>query len=388
MVKIEKEILQDGTVRWRARGVSAGKWPNGRRRQVTITGRTKKEVQAEVARITGALAAGTYVHKWDGTVADLCADYVKSAAFERSANTQVSYRNSLKPAIERLGHRKARTIEMADVEALRDWMLAEGRRRGGKPGTPLGAESVRKTISRLSAAFVHAIRAKRLEANPCLYVRLPAVQQRDDTTWSEGQLRAFLAVAGTDRLAACWLMSALGLRRGEICGLKWSDVSFTDGTVTIGRARVQVEGKVIEKDPKSRRSRRVLPLFEPVTGALEALYKAQAAEKAAAGAAWPGDVDGGYIAADELGAPLKPRRYSDEFAQLCREAGLPKIRLHDTRGTMNSILEQAGVPDSLRACWLGHTVAVNRGVYLPQPKELTAVSDAISRILTAPVSKM
>ena len=186
----------------------------------------------------------------------------------------------------------------------------------------------------------------------------------------------------------CWLMSALGLRRGEICGLKWSDVSFTDGTVTIVRARVQVEGRVIEKDPKSRRSRRVLPLFEPVTGALEALYMAQAAEKAAAGAAWPGDVDGGYIAADELGAPLKPRRYSDEFAQLCREAGLPKIRLHDTRGTMNGILEQAGVPDSLRACWLGHTVAVNRSSYLPKPKELTAVSDAISRVLAVPVSRM
>jgi integrase len=112
------------------------------------------------------------------------------------------------------------------------------------------------------------------------------------------------------------------------------------------------------------------------------------AEKAAAGAAWPGDVDAGYIAVDEIGGPLDPGLYSREFARLCTEAGLPKIRLHDTRATMNGILEQAGVPDSLRACWLGHTVAVNRSSYLPKPKELTAVSDAISRVLTVPVSKV
>jgi hypothetical protein len=40
----------------------------------------------------------------------------------------------------------------------------------------------------------------------------------------------------------------------------------------------------------------------------------------------------GYVAADELGEPLHPEFYSDEFARLCRESGLPKIRLHDTRG--------------------------------------------------------
>ena len=59
---------------------------------------------------------------------------------------------------------------------------------------------------------------------------------------------------------------------------------------------------------------------------------------------------------------------------------MPKIRLHDTRGTMNGLLERAGVPDSLRACWLGHTIAVNRKNYMPRPKDLTAVSDTIGRI--------
>ena len=173
MVKVKKETLKDGSTVWRARGVSAGKWPNGKRRLVTITARTKKECEAEVARITGERADGTYVPQWNGDVSEMIDAYLKSATFERAANTALSYSKALLPVRERLGIRKARSITRQDIEDLRDWMLSEGRRRGGKPGTGLGARSVRLTIGRLSAAFVQAIQDNRLSSNPCQYVRLP-----------------------------------------------------------------------------------------------------------------------------------------------------------------------------------------------------------------------
>jgi len=47
---------------------------------------------------------------------------------------------------------------------------------------------------------------------------------------------------------------------------------------------------------------------------------------------------------------------------------------------MNGILEQAGVPDSLRACWLGHSIAVNRKSYTPKPKDLTPISSMLGDI--------
>ena len=384
MITPRKELLKDGSFVWRARGVSAGKWPNGKRRLVTITASTKKACSAEVARVTGKVADGTYVPRWDGDINAMIDAYLKSATFEREANTALSYSKALLPVRERLGIRKARSITREDIEALRDWMLTEGRRRGGKPGTGLGARSVRLTIGRLSAAFVHAIQDNKLASNPVQYVRLPSTVQREDTTWSEAQLRAFLAASAVDRLAACWLLSALGLRRGELLGLKWSDIDPGAGTVTIARSRVLVNGQVIEKSPKSRRSWRVLPLFEPVTGALEALQATQMAEMDAAGRAYG---NFGYVAADELGEPLHPEFYSDEFARLCRQAGLPKIRLHDARHTVNSLLEKLGVPDSLRAAWLGHTVAVNRGTYLhSRPEELAAVSAALGSLFAAGAS--
>jgi integrase len=108
----------------------------------------------------------------------------------------------------------------------------------------------------------------------------------------------------------------------------------------------------------SRRRRRTLPLFGALADALEALYKLQLAEARAAGPAYAVEVDDGYVCADELGASLHPERYSDEFARLCRRAGLRRIRLHDCWATMDGILELAGVPDSVRASWLGHSIQV------------------------------
>ena len=270
-----------------------------------------------------------------------------------------------------------------------DHLLTEGRRRGGTPGTGLSARSVNLSLGQLQAAYDLAERDGKVAANPFRWVRRVKAGESDRDTWTEEQVRRFIAAAAVDRLSACWLLSLLGLRRAEVLGLRWADVSFTDGTLTVSSTRVLVDGKVIEKGPKSQRGRRTLPLFPAVTAALEALYKTQMAERTAAGAAYAGDVDGGYVCADELGRPLHPERYSDEFGRLCAEAGLPKCRLHDCRHSTNSLLEKLGVPDSVRARWFGHTVAVNTGTYThASAADLGVISDALAGLFTADVSKV
>ena len=96
--------------------------------------------------------------------------------------------------------------------------------------------------------------------------------------------------------------------------------------MTIGRARVLVNGKVIDKAPKSERGYRTLPLDDVLAAALRALHTRQAAERLAAGQAYQGS---GYVVADELGPPVHPEWFSDEFHRLAAAAGVPRIRLHD-----------------------------------------------------------
>jgi integrase len=61
-----------------------------------------------------------------------------------------------------------------------------------------------------------------------------------------------------------------------------------------------------------------------------------------------------YVVTDELGIPVHPEWYSDEFGRLLKRAGLRKIRLHDSRHTTLSLMEKAGVPISIISKWAGH----------------------------------
>ena len=79
-------------------------------------------------------------------------------------------------------------------------------------------------------------------------------------TWSEAEVRKFLAKASSDRLHVAWSLSLHGLRRGEVLGLRWSDIDLRAETLTVNQARVLVEYRVRIEEPKSRNGKRTLPL--------------------------------------------------------------------------------------------------------------------------------
>lgn len=86
--------------------------------------------------------------------------------------------------------------------------------------------------------------------------------------------------------------------------------------------------------------------------------------------------------ADELGKAPVPEWLSDTFARLAASAGLPKIRLHDVRHTAASLMAAAGVPDHIRAGFLGHTVQVSVSTYTHcRPEDLQVARAALGTIL-------
>jgi len=363
--------------------VDVGRGPDGKRLQRTYTFDRRKDAEAELARIGHTLRTGEFVDRSKVTVSEVIDSYLKKVAFQREENTKLSYRLALEPVRDQLGHRQAQGITREDVERLRDWMLASGRRRGGKPGTPLSARSVRLTLGRLSAAFELAIRDRLLAVNPVQHAELPKLVKRERDTWSEDQVRTFLAAAADDRLHAAWRLTLYGLRRGEVTAMRWGPggADLNTGTVTIGRARVLVDGRVIEKDPKSDNGYRTLPLDDELAAALRALRKRQREEKLAAGPAYE---DSGYVVTDELGRPVNPDWYSDEFHRLRERTGLPRITLHDERHTANSLMATDGVPPHIRAAWCGHTQAVNEATYThARPEDMAVAAAALSKINNA-----
>lgn len=300
MGQIKTLTMADGSKRYRFT-VETGRDPvTGKRTQRRYTFTRMKDAKREQARLTSAVHDGTFVDRSRETVDEMLDRYLRSACFERADNTRVSYANALQPVRERLGRRKLQSLTRADIEDLRDWMLAEGRRRGGKSGGPLGPAVGAAHARQAQGRAGDGVRGRPPGREPGP-VRADAQSQprREAATWSEAELRRFLAAADADRLAAAWRLTLYGLRRGEVCGLRWEDVDLDRRTVRIGRARVLVDGRPIVKAPKSERGYRTLPLDDVLAAALEALQARQMEDMDAAGPAY---VNSGYVVADELGA--------------------------------------------------------------------------------------
>jgi integrase len=214
------------------------------------------------------------------------------------ASTKRNYEDALRPVRERLGTRPLQSITKSDVEDLVDWMLTAGRRRGGKPGTGLSGRSARLTpVRRRTGGGCPGRQARPQRGTACPTAR---AHPRERETWSKAEVRKFLAKASSDRLHVAWRLSLYGLRRGEVLGLRWSDIDLRAGMLTVNQARVLVEYRIRIEEPKSRNGKRTLPLDSELV------------------------------------------------------AGLRRITLHDSRHTTLTLMEHAGVPISIISKWAGH----------------------------------
>lgn len=251
------------------------------------------------------------------------------------------------------GHKALQDLNVANVNRMVAGMLDGSLRRQGRPGQPLSPRAVRLTLTVLTMALDGAVKQGRLPRNVAALVDAPrqATKQRD--VWNGAAITQFLGVADDDRLAGAWRLSMLALRRSEVLGLAWADVNLDGCTIRVHRNRVQVGGQAILQDStKSAAGERVLPLTPGTVAALRRTSARQAEERLQAGAAY---TETGLVAVDALGEPVAPRWYTDRFKALSRDAGVPVVRLHDTRHACGSHLLDQGVPLAIVSAFLGHT---------------------------------
>ncbi|OBF93067.1 recombinase [Mycobacterium sp. 852014-52450_SCH5900713] len=203
--------------------------------------------------------------------------------------------------------------------------------------------------------------------------------QDDDSdaerAWSLAEAETFRAAVADDRLFGLWLCSLYGMRRSEVVGLRWSAINLDTGMLSVRRGRVVVGGQAVEGDPKSKRSRRNLPLPADVVAALRALKTAQKREAMALGVRWSDDR---LVAVREDGTPVRPEWYSDTFQRLRERAGLRHITLHELRHTSVSLMFDRGVAPHVVAAWHGHSPEVALRIYTHvKAAELQAAGSAL-----------
>lgn len=337
--------------------VDAGVNPQtGKRQQVRRRYGTEKQARDALAEISQQVSTDAFVPRKALTVEQLCADWLASLHNARQT-TITGYAYVLAPLRERFGDLAAQKLTRPDLDKLlielRDGgtKTAKGHiRRGWSP------RSSNAAIDAWRLVLAYGCDRKELSHNVATSMKKVPRVRREMQTYTPDEIRQVLRAADKDRNGHLWYLALSGLRRGEIAGLRWTDVDFNEGTLTVARSRVEIgtTSIVVENEPKTQSSRRTLPLDEGLVGVLKRASARQAQEKLALGA---GYMDSGYVASTEAGQPYTPGVLTHMWHDLAVSAGVRRIRLHDARHSCGTALHLRGVPLAVIAKWLGHADA-------------------------------
>lgn len=345
--------------RWSFR-ISGGTDPATGKR-VIVRGRsysTKREAQQERNEAAAKVGQGRYVKPTRQTLAEYLpgwfAHHRTPSGQPLRPTTAENYaryiEQDLRPSA--LGRVRLEDIRRHHINAFIEDLTAAGR----------GPTTVRRIVAVLQAAMRAATIDQLIPDNPATMLRLPATEAHQFEPWEPAQIGTFLDVAAQNRLGAFFEVATFtGMRRGELLGLRWSDVDVARGVITVRRNRTTAGVEQVDGPTKTKAGARILDLDDRTVGALLAWQLAQGAERAAWGPAWEGS---GYVFTYENGSPIKPQYVTRLFEALRKQAHLPVMTLHGLRHMNASLMLAAGTPMVVVSKRLGHSnLAVTADIY-------------------------
>lgn len=357
----------------------------GKRQQVRRRYATEKAARDALAEVGQQVSVGAFVPRRAVTVDTLCEDWLASLHNVR-VTTVRDYTFALAPLRERHGALPAQKLTRPDLDGLLTDLRAGGTTTAkGRARKAWSPRSCNGAINAWRLVLDYGMERRELAHNVAAPMKkVPAVHREMDT-YTPDEIRKLLKSADTDRNGHLWYLALNGLRRSEIAGLKWSDIDFTSGTLTVRRSRVELGGgafAVVENEPKTQASRRTLPLDEGLIAVLRRTSARQAQEKLALGAV---HFDSGYVAVTTAGLPYTPGALTHLWHEMAKTAKVRRIRLHDARHSCGTAMHLRGVPLAVISKWLGHAdAAITARLYVhSQDDALIAAGKTLGGVVTS-----
>ncbi len=244
-----------------------------------------------------------------------------------------------------LGERMLSAISPLDVQAVYQRLVERG----------LSARTVRYTHSVLRSAMRQAIRWRLLAEDPTNGAQLPRLKRREMQVLSAEQSRVFLEAALKTHFGPVLAVAlTTAARPSEYLALKWHDIDWERGTMSVARTLEKVRRGWRFAETKRARSRRVIKLQDWVLELLKGLQHTKTKPNPA-GSSWPGATE--LIFTTPSGWPIHSDKLAKKFKSILEQAGLPLIRLYDLRHTGATLALAAGVPPKVISEQLGHASA-------------------------------
>lgn len=345
----------DGTIRKRPDGrwegrLVIGHKNNGKPMYKSVFGKTQKEALkllhaaletyrdvdlTEESRMT----LGEWMDKW-------LDEYMM---FTLRENTLNGYRHMVEHQVKRfIGNKPLSALTTAEIQKFYNKIKKEGRvREHPIHGKTLSDSMVRSVHMMLHEALDMAVKERLIVKNPTNGTTVPKSNHSEKQVLGDGQVKIFLdAIQEYPEWSDFFYTEIMtGLRRGEVCGLKWSDVNFDESKLRIERSvSIKKGGGVQIGLTKTDTGKRVITLPPSV---IELLLRRR--EEALG--------DWIFYKLSNPSEPMNPDAAYRKLKVILKNAGLPLIRFHDLRHTFATQATDCGVDPKTLSGILGHTNA-------------------------------
>ena len=328
--------------RWEGR-YTAGRDPvTGRTIYKNVLGKTQAEVKAKLKSAieksgvqslrTERYTVGQWLDTW-------MENYAKLQVRPSSHKTYQGFiENHIKPA---LGDIPLEKLTAMNLQRLYKHLLENGRvectESRSKP-KGLSVKTVRNINQMISSALNCAVEQRLIPANPTKGCVLPKLERKEMKILPPEGLGTFFEEARRSGVFELYYIDlATGLRRGELLGLKWSDIDLAKGIIHVRRQVLRQNGEVVEAPLKTKNSYRNIAIG---TDAIEILKGIEQKDE--------------YVFPSPFGGPMSPDSVLHMLQRVLRRAGLERIRFHDLRHTFSVLALQNGVDVKTLSTMLGH----------------------------------
>jgi len=287
------------------------------------------------------LIFGEYLLKWLSTHAQ---SHLGQSTFE-------SYQSQIKKhIIPKLGSIPLQNLIALHLKEFYNDMLKEGRlhSEGG-----LSSRTVQYIHRIISEALTHAVDDQLIPKNVAKSVPpIKTRKYRGEVYTSDDLQKLFAVIKGSEFELAIILASSLGLRRGEILGMAWNQIDFSNKILTINRQLIRTETGSIFSSPKTENSNRIIPLADNILEILKEHKRKQDISKSQLSAEYE---DNNLVLCQYNGALIPPDNLTKRFNYILKKNNLKKIRFHDLRHTFATLMLEQNQSLKIVSELLGHT---------------------------------
>jgi integrase len=365
-------------------------WENGKRKRKHFYAATAAEIRERLLKARSDHSRGIPVAVERQTVKQFLESWLEHTLKPRAKPRSVESFTVIvsKHIIPEIGRIRLEKLTPQHVQAL-----LEKKRQPYKLKTKAGKEiekrglapqSIASIRTVLRSALAQALKWGMVARNVATLIDPPRIPRPQVHVLDVDGARKLLETARGNRFEAIIVLAlTIGLRRGEILGLRWSDVDLEQRSLRINQGLQRIWGKLQVTEVKTEHSRRGLVMPESVIRVLKIRRARQAQERLLAGLEWK-DTD--LVFTNPKGGPLEPITLHRDYKEMLKTAGLPtQVRFHDLRHTAASLLLAEGVHLRVIMELLGHssiTLTANTYAHV-MPAAMRDVADKMESIFGA-----